>query len=74
MSFDAKRFGKELRKAAGEAISKEKVAVPCPGCGTKNSVKVADIAKQRTFTCTGCRKVVRLEDEGGGFAKIIQGR
>ena len=71
--FDAARFGKSLRKAVGDVVANATITVPCPECGHENRVKGDDIARERTFTCRGCRKQVKMHDKGDGFAKIVKG-
>lgn len=73
-SFNAAKFGKDLRKAMGEVVAKTMIDVPCPECGHKNKVKGDDIARERTFTCGGCAKQVKILDEGHDFAKFVRGQ
>lgn len=64
----------KLKKAIGDQIAEAHIDVPCPECGTENRVRGKDIAREGTFTCSGCRNRVKMHDKGDGFAKLIQGR
>ena len=67
-------FKFDLKKVLGKVIAKATIDVPCPECGVKNRVKGEDISRERTFTCRGCHRSVKMHDKGDGFAKIIRGR
>ena len=64
----------KVKRAVGEQIAKAEINVPCPNCGVKNRVRGRDVAREGTFTCTGCHKRIKIHDEGDGFARIIRGR
>ncbi len=39
-------------------------SVPCPECKAKNTVTVADVRAERSITCSGCGKSIKLQDAG----------
>lgn len=67
-------FEFDLKRAAGKLIANASTDVPWPACGTKHRIKGEDIARERTFTCRGCRREVKIHDKDHGFERIIDGR
>jgi transposase-like protein len=64
----------KIKRAVGQKVAQSDLEVPCPECGARNKVKGGDIAAQRTITCSGCRKTIKLNDKGGSFGRMIRGQ
>ena len=53
-------------------ISRQNIDFPCPQCSRKNSVTLAQVSRQATITCSGCRQNITLKDKNGSANKSIQ--
>lgn len=53
-------------------ISRQNIDFPCPGCGRKNMVTLAQVSRQATVTCTGCRESIKLKDNKGSANRSIR--
>ena len=49
----------------------EKISIPinCPGCGEKLQKTLAELDRDREFTCSNCNTVIRLEGDDIAKAK-----
>jgi transcription elongation factor Elf1 len=52
-------------------ISKQKIDAPCPTCGHKNSITLAQVNREETITCR-CGQRIQLTDSGGSSKKATQ--
>lgn len=52
-------------------ISKHKIDAPCPTCGHKNSITLAQVNREETITCR-CGQRIQLTDSGGSSKKATQ--
>lgn len=53
-------------------ISRQNIDFPCPACGRKNTVTLAQVSRQATVTCSGCRESIKLKDSNGSANKSIR--
>ncbi len=52
-------------------ISKQKIDAPCPACGHKNSITLAQVNREETITCL-CGQRIQLQDSDGSSKRATQ--
>lgn len=50
-------------------FDKAPISIPCPGCGVKSQKTIAWIKTHKSYTCSGCGKVIELD--AGQFRSAV---
>lgn len=53
-------------------VSKNRIEISCPGCSSRNTVTLGQVADQKSIACSDCKKSIDLVDDGGRAKKAIQ--
>lgn len=53
-------------------LKNKEIQIRCPECGNTLSVRLIQVAKEESVTCTVCQKKIRLKDKYGNVRKSFE--